>query len=239
MRFLNREEAGQHLGYALAAHRSPDAVVLSLPRGGVVVGYQVARSLGVPMEILVCQRVTVPGHPGLAVGAVAEGGVSYIDVGRARAMDISPEMVRYGVRIAQLEVERRAERYRGDRSLPDLHGKSVILVDDAIASGATVRVAVEAIHDWMSRELVVAAPVAARSVAEALRARANRVIYLYGPSVLHTPGECYEDFTPLNDTEVVEWLERSRRDREESDRLSAAGASGSVSARPPLAHTSG
>jgi putative phosphoribosyl transferase len=216
MRFLNREEAGVHLGYALAGHGAPDAVVLSLPRGGVVVGYYVARALGAPLEILVCQRVTVPGRLGLAVGAVAEGGASYLDVGRARAMSISPEELRHALRSARLEVERRVARYRGGRPLPDLRGRAVILVDDAIASGATVRVAVDAIRDWMSREVVVAAPVAARSVAEALRLRADSVVYLHAPSVLHTPGEWYEDFAPLNDADVVRWLERARHDHQGS-----------------------
>ncbi len=216
MRFQNREEAGMQLGYALAAHSAPDAVVLALARGGVVIGYHVAHALGAQLEILVCQRLTIPGHPGIAVGAVAEGGASYVDVGRAQAMGISPEELRHTMRSARLEVERRVARYRGGRPLPNLRGRAVILVDDGIASGATVRVAVDAIRDWNCRKLVVAAPVAARSVAEALRMRADSVVYLDAPSVLHTPAEWYDDFAPLTDAEVVGWLERARQDQQGS-----------------------
>ena len=216
MRFRNREEAGVHLGYALSAHRSHDAVVLALPRGGVVVGYHVARALDAPLEILVCQKVRVPGHHDTAVGAVAEGGTSYVDVGRAQAMAIPPEELRHAVRAARVEVERRVLRYRGGRPVPHLLGRTVFLVDDGIATGATVRVAVDAIRDQMPRAVIVAVPVAARSVAEGLRLRADAVVCLETPTVLHGAGEWYEEFAPLGDAEVVEWLGRAQHRPAES-----------------------
>jgi putative phosphoribosyl transferase len=196
----------------LAAHRAPDEVVLSLARGGVVVGYQVARALGVPLEILVCQRMMVQSCPSVAVGAVAEGGASYIDFGRAQAMEVAPEEIQHALRAVRLEVERRAQLYRGGRPLPELLGRKVILVDDGIASGATARVALAAVRELRPREVVVAVPVVARSVAEGLRRWADAVVYLYAPSVLHMPGEFYDDFTPLSDVDVVGWLERAQRE---------------------------
>src|SRR5436309_15836162 len=112
MRFFDREEAGVHLGGAVQVHATPDALVLALPRGGVVVGYQVARALGLPLGVVVCCKVVAPERREFALGAVAEGGASWLDVGRARALEIAPEALRRAARAAVAEVERRIELYR-------------------------------------------------------------------------------------------------------------------------------
>jgi len=214
MRFLDREEAGIHLGRALAAHRDPGGIVLALPRGGVPVAFHVARVLGLPLDVFVARKVGAPGRPELGIGAVAEGGMRHVEVGMARTMGISPQELERAVKAEEREVLRRAQLYRGGRPLPDLHGRTVFLVDDGIARGVTARAAVEALRELGVGKLVLAAPVAASSTADALRAKADALVSLSEPAALCAISDWYESFEQLTDADVIGWLERACHERE-------------------------
>jgi putative phosphoribosyl transferase len=212
MRFLDREEAGVVLGHALQAHRAPGGLVLALPRGGVAVGYQVARLLDAPLDVIVARKVAVPESPELGLGAVAEGGVRQVELGMARTMGVTPEALRRAVQAAEREVERRVALYRGGRQLPELRGRPVILVDDGIARGVSARAAIAALRERGVGKLVLAAPVAAASTAESLGRLASAVVALVTPASVRSISEWYEEFEEVTDADVVGWLERARRE---------------------------
>jgi len=157
--------------------------------------------------------VVAPERREFALGAVAEGGASWLDVGRARALEIAPEALRRAARAAVAEVERRIELYRGGEPLKGLVGRRVLLVDDGIASGTTVRTAVEALRGLGVAALIVATPVAACSTADGLRSRADAVVCLNTPAALISVSQWYDRFEELTDADVLGWLARSRRDR--------------------------
>jgi predicted phosphoribosyltransferase len=209
MRFLDRMEAGLHLARALAAHRTADAVVLGVPPGGVVVGAQVARSLGLPLEVLVACRIPAPLQEGLCLGGVAEGGVRHVDIGLAGVLHVPPSALQGAIRDAEREVAHRVELFRQGRALPDLHGRTALLVDDGIARGVTMRAAVDAARRLRPAHLVVAAPVASGFAADALASQVDAVVTLVRPAVLRAIREWYEDFQELEDADVLAWLQAS------------------------------
>ncbi len=210
MRFLDREEAGIYLARALAPHAAPDGLVLALPRGGVPVGWQVARLLALPFEVLAACKVRTPGAPDMALGAVAEGGTRHVNLGMAGALGISPEALSEAIRRSEDEVARRVWLYRAGRSLPWVADRTVILVDDLIASGAKMRVAVDALHARGVGKLVVAAPVAAAPIADLLAARAEAVVALVKPPSASGVDQWYQEGRRVTDAEVVDILARPR-----------------------------
>lgn len=210
MRFLDREEAGIHLARALAPHATPDAQVLALPRGGVPVGWQVARLLVLPLEVVIARKVAAPGASDMGLGAVAEGGIRQINLGMAGALGVAPEALQEAIRDAEGEMARRLRLYRGGRPLPGVYGRTVILVDDLIARGAKVRAAVEALRARGVARLVVAAPVAAAPIADLLASRADAVVALVRPATASGVGEWYQDARRVSDAEVLEILARPR-----------------------------
>lgn len=211
MRFLDRDEAGVHLARALLAHRTPDALVLALPHGGVPVGWQVARLLAIPFEVIVARKVCVPDVPAMGLGAVAEGGVREVNLGMARTLGVKPDALAEAVRQAEAEVARRVALYRAGRGLPRLEGRTVLLVDELIARGAKMRVAVKALRACGVGRVVVAAPVAAASVAALLAARADAVVALIRPASVSGAAEWYERAEPVEDARVLEILARPLR----------------------------
>ncbi len=208
MRFLNREEAGLFLAHAARVHRGPDVVVLAVPPGGVAVACAVAGALDAPLDVLVVRRVMVPGHPDLVIGAVAEGGIHHVDLGLAQVLAIPPPALGRALNDETLEVERQRDLYRGTRSLPRLTGHTVVLVTDGIATGATSRAAIVTLRQHGARKIVLAAPVAARSVVAALRNRVESIICLWQPDELHNVREWYEEFEEPLESQVLGWLER-------------------------------
>jgi predicted phosphoribosyltransferase len=211
--FRDRTEAGRVLAPKLRefAHRS-DVIVLALPRGGVPVGYQVARKLGVPMDVVTVRKLGVPGQEELAMGAVATGGVEFRDPATIQVFQISPAQVDDVARREREELERREREYRGSRPFPSLEGKTVILVDDGIATGSTMRAAIRAVKMKRAQSVVVAAPVASSEAVETLRREVFAVITIVTSVRLFSIGEYYRDFRQTTDQDVRSLLKQCSDD---------------------------
>jgi putative phosphoribosyl transferase len=194
----------------LSAHRGPSTIVLALPRGGVPVGYQVAQALGAAFDIWVVRKIGLPWHEELGIGAVAEGGCIHLAPGAARAFDLSREMLNQLAQEKWSEVQRRVRRLRGDRPRPSLAGKDVIIVDDGIATGGTVRAVIGDVRAERPRSLVLAVPVAAADTIEALAQEVDEAVCLAMPEDLRAIGFWYDDFRQVSDEEVMALLDRTR-----------------------------
>lgn len=211
MVFQNRVEAGQLLAQALIHHADEKGViVLGLPRGGVPVAAEVARRLNVPMDVLVVRKLGVPGHEELAMGAIASGGVRVMHDAVVRALGVSPAAIEDIAAAQQKELLRRELAYRGHTGTPEIGGKTVILVDDGVATGSTIRAAVMALRQQKPRRLVVAVPVSSVDAAIWLRAEADEFVALSVPEDFHAVGQWYEDFSQTKDDEVKELLKAYR-----------------------------
>jgi putative phosphoribosyl transferase len=203
MLFRNRTEAGRFLGRKLAAYAGrPDVSVLALPRGGVPVAYEVAQALGAPLDVFLVRKLGVPGHEEVAMGAIATGGVRFINEALVRQLGIPRDAIEKVAEIEQRELERRERAYRGSRPLPQVSGKTVILVDDGLATGATMRAAVEALARQNPARIVVAVPVAAPETCQELERVADDVICAVTPEPFVAVGRWYEDFSETSDEEV-------------------------------------
>ncbi len=212
-RFVDRVDAGRRLGELLARHDLAAPTVLALPRGGVPVGFEVARRLGAPLDVLVARKVGAPGHEEFGVGAVAEGGVRIADRSSLRALRIDRDEFEHLAGLAVAELERRVSAYRGDRPLPDIRGRAVVVVDDGIATGVTAEAAIVAVRRFGARPVVLAAPVCARDTAERLGSLTDEVVCVSMPDDLRAVGAWFDEFDQVTDDEVVELLDRARRER--------------------------
>lgn len=214
MRFRDRSDAGRRLAAELTAYAGrPDVLVLAIPRGGVVVGFEVARALRVPLDVFIVRKIGAEHIPELAVGALASGGVQLIDEGIVRAVKMSQEAVDRIIVREQAELVRRESAYRGTQPPVVIRGKAVLLVDDGVATGASMRVAIAALRQRGPAEIVVAVPVVDLSVVPVLAAEADRVIAVSTPIHLGAVGEWYVDFEQTTDEEVIELLHRAREGR--------------------------
>lgn len=208
--FENRREAGRRLGQALEAYADRSGlIVLALPRGGVPVAYEVARHLKAPLDLLIVRKLGTPGREELAMGAIASGGVTVLNPEIVSIYRISDETIATVSARERLELERRERLYRGDRPYPRLEGRPVILVDDGIATGATLRAAVRALREQRPARLVVAVPVGPEDTLERLRAEADEVVCLSTPEPFYAVGQAYLDFSQTGDDEVRELLARA------------------------------
>jgi predicted phosphoribosyltransferase len=206
-RFRNRTEAGRQLGEKLAAYANrPDVLVLALPRGGVPVGWEVARSLGAPLDVFLVRKLGVPGHEELAMGAVATGGVRVLNDEIVRGLGISEDEIDATAARELRELARRQRLYRGDRPPLDVAGRTVILADDGLATGATMRAAVAALRQQQPARIVVAVPTSSPDTCKALKAEAEDVICAMTPEPFFAVGHWYEDFTQTTDDEVRDFL---------------------------------
>jgi predicted phosphoribosyltransferase len=208
--FPDRTEAGRLLAARLTKYADkPDVIILALPRGGVPVAYEVARALHAPMDVFIVRKLGVPGQEEVAMGAVATGGVRVINNQVVSALHI-PEYVIDAVAAWELEeLDRRERAYRGNRPPPDVRGKTVILVDDGLATGSTMMAAVEALRKPGPRRIVVAVPVASRDTCELLGQVVDEVVCAVTPEPFYAVGLWYRDFSQTTDEEVRELLERS------------------------------
>ena len=207
MRFQDRVEAGRRLGEQLAAAGEyADAVVLGLPRGGVVVAAEVARALGVPLDVIVIRKLGVPYQPELAMGAVGEGGVRVLNEEVLTAAQISDEQLAEVERAQRQEVEERVRRLRRGAEPVPVQGRTVLVVDDGVATGATARAACEVARRQGAARVVLAVPVAAAQAVDELLTVADEVVALEEPLLLGAIGEWYDDFSQTSDAEVAELL---------------------------------
>jgi putative phosphoribosyl transferase len=212
-RFRQRSEAGALLAEQLADQAGrEDVIVLALPRGGVPVGFEVARRLKAPLDVLVVRKLGVPGHEELAMGAIAAGGIEYRDESVIASLQVPPARVAEVVRRERAELARREKAYRGDRPFPPLAGRTVIVVDDGIATGATMRAAVRALQTRRPAAIIVAAPVASESAIQALAPEVTAVVTLLIPEAFFAIGQFYEDFGQTTDQEVKDLLARAACD---------------------------
>lgn len=212
--FQDRRDAGRRLAQRFDAYiGNPHVVVLALPRGGVPVAYEIAKRLAVPLDVLVVRKLGVPGHEELAMGAIASGGIQVIDQRIVEAANVSQDELEAVVRRERAELERRESAFRGGRPALDVAGKTAILVDDGLATGASMAAAIDAIKTRMPPRVVAAVPVAPPETCAALGARADEMICLYRPDRMRAVGLWYEDFTQTEDAEVRQLLDASTRER--------------------------
>jgi putative phosphoribosyl transferase len=210
MRFRDRHDAGLQLAARLQEEARHDPVVLALPRGGVPVASEIAQAIGAPLDVLVVRKVGAPQHKEFGIGAVAEGGVTVRDETAMRMVGVSAERFEQLAADERTELERRVRLYRGDRPLPDLTDRDVVLVDDGLATGVTAEAAIVAVQSLGARRVVLAAPVSAADTAARLATKAD-VVCLAAPARFSAVGEWYEDFDQTTDREVLDLLERAGR----------------------------
>jgi len=211
MRFRDRREAGKLLAARLVeyAHR-PDVIVLALPRGGVPVAYEIAEAIGAPLDVFLVRKLGVPWHEELAMGAIASGGVSVLNEDVIRYLEIPDETIKAVIERERRELERRERLYRGERPAPDLFGRTIILVDDGLATGSTMRAAVTAVRKHQPTQIVVAVPVAASATCESFNDVTDGVICVceMAPDPFYAVGLWYDDFSQTTDEEARELLNK-------------------------------
>jgi putative phosphoribosyl transferase len=212
MIFRDRTDAGRQLAEPLKPLAGrPDVLVLALPRGGVPVGYAVAEALGAPLDVFLVRKLGLPGQPELAMGAVASNGSRVLNQDVLRQFDIPEAIIDQVTRQELREIERRDALFRGDRPHPEIAGKTVVLIDDGLATGSTMRAAARALLQQHPTRLIIAVPVAATQTCEEFRREFRDVLCLYTPEPFYAVGQWYRDFDQTTDDEVRELLERARR----------------------------
>jgi len=210
MQFGNRQEAGREVAARLRKYANrEDVLVLGLPRGGVSVAFEVATALEVPLDIFVLRKLGVPGHEELAFGAIGSGGVRILNADIVDRLEITQLEVAAVTQEETKELERRERRYRGSRPPLDVRGRTVILVDDGIATGASIRAAIHAIRKMRPTSLVVATPVAPRATCKLLRQEVDELVCVDIPEPFYGVGQFYQDFSEVSDEEVVALLDRA------------------------------
>jgi len=209
--FRDRKDAGLRLAEHLERFREKRCAVIAIPRGGVVVGYYVAERLGCPMDVTVPRKVGAPMEPELAVGAVAEDGTLYVEEEVARMVGVGEEWLKEAAERELQEVKRRIEVYRDGKPLPSLEGYTVIVVDDGVATGATMIATVRFLRKLKPKKVVIAVPVAPPEILGKLRAEAEEVVCVETPSPFYAIGQFYRDFTQVSDAEVMKYLAMARR----------------------------
>lgn len=210
--FLDRQDAGRRLAGMLKnyAHRE-DVIVLALPRGGVPVGFEVAKALGVGLDVLVVRKLGLPYHTELAMGAIASGGAVYLNRDVIDASRVSAAAIDVVLRRESAELARREVLYRGDRPWPDVAGKTVIVVDDGIATGATAHAAIVALRSHRPARIVLAVPVTPPDTRDQLAAVADEVVCVTVPERFYAVGQFYRQFEQTSDDTVRALLERARK----------------------------
>lgn len=187
----------------------PDVVVLALPRGGVPVAYEVSRALNVPLDIFLVRKLGLPGREELAIGAIASGGIRVLNDDVIRVLSVPEEIIQFVAKRELQELKRREQSYRGNRPAPDVRDRTVILVDDGLATGASMRAAVKGLRAHQPARIVVAVPAAAPEVCEAFRQEVDEIVCAMTPEPFYGVGRWYEEFSQTTDKEVRSLLEQA------------------------------
>jgi putative phosphoribosyl transferase len=207
----DRIEAGRRLAAALKDAMGKDAIVLAIPRGGVVVGFEVAHTMDVPLDLIIPRKIGAPNNPELAIGAVTEDGTIILDDKLVEYLEVSKEYIKEESERQRLEIERRSKLYRGDAPYPTLKNREVVIVDDGLATGSTMKAAVVSVRKRGAKTIVVAVPVGPSSTVEELKKEADDVICLQRPEPFYAIGQFYEDFSQTSDEDVRRLLKLSRQ----------------------------
>jgi putative phosphoribosyl transferase len=212
--FRDRRDAGRRLAGGLADYAGrPDVLVLALPRGGVPVAYEVARALGAPLDVFLVRKLGVPGREELAMGAIATGDILLLNEEVVQGLRIPPGVIDRVAAAEREELERRERAYRGDRPAPEVRGKTVILIDDGLATGTSMRAAIAALRQMRPARVVVAVPIAAPSTCEEFQDEVDEVVCAVTPEPFFAVGLWYEDFSQTGDDEVRALLARAASER--------------------------
>ena len=207
MIFTDRRDAGRKLAGMLEKFQNqPNTIVIGLPRGGVVVACEAARRLNLPLDIIVPRKIGAPGNDELAIGAITEEGEAVLDEILVRELNVAPEYIAKTVAKEKQEAQRRLKLYRGGRGPLSLQDKTAILIDDGIATGATMRAAIRSAKNKKAKKIIVAVPIIAPDTLNKLRAEADEIIYLDAPMFLGAIGAFYEEFSQTEDEEVIELM---------------------------------
>ncbi len=209
-------EAGKLLAAALKDVVDNTSIVLAIPRGGVVVGFEVAQALGVPLDVIIPRKIGAPGNPELAIGALTEDGTIILNHELLSYMQVSEDYIKQESQNQKTEIERRLKLYRGNTPYPNLKNRDIIIVDDGIATGSTMQAAIAATRKKGAKTVIVATPVAPPSTVTELKKQADQVICLYSTEDFFAIGQFYEDFTQTSDDEVIQLLKQSRKPGETS-----------------------
>ncbi|MDJ0511484.1 MAG: phosphoribosyltransferase [Crocosphaera sp.] len=207
MHFYNRAEAGEKLAEQLTTYKDRgDVLVLALPRGGVPVAFEIAKRLNLPLDVCVVRKLGVPDRPELAMGAIALGGVRIINQDVVNWLQIPPQIIEEVTCQEEEELHRREQVYRGDSRFPKLYNKTIILVDDGIATGSTIRAAIAILEKQQAKKIIIAVPIAPPNVCQALRHEVDQLVCLTSPENLNSISLWYEDFSQTTDEEVCSLL---------------------------------
>jgi putative phosphoribosyl transferase len=210
MFFKDRRDAGRQLARRLSQYAGDrDVVVLGIPRGGVPVAFEVAQALHAPLDVFLSGKLGVPGNEELAFGALADNGARVLDESIIRALGITPEQIQQITEAEERELREQAQLYRKARPVLNVEGKTVILIDDGIATGSSTYAATQALRQMHPRMLVIAVPIAPASTCSWLRTKVDALVVLHAPVQFQAVGEFYRDFSQTSDQEVIELLERS------------------------------
>jgi predicted phosphoribosyltransferase len=209
--YSDRADAGKILAKELSSFKGQiETIILALPRGGMPVAYEVAKALSLSMDIWLVRKLGFPGHEELAIGAIASGGITVINEDLVRRFNIDQRQIAFQIKQEQIEMERRNELYRRGRKAPNVNKKTVIVIDDGLATGATMKAAVESLRKAGASWIVVAVPVGARTSCTALIKKADEVVCLMQPEPFYSVGEWYDTFLQVSDNDVVNLLDSSR-----------------------------
>ena len=210
--FKDRRDAGKKLAKELLRYANrPDVLVLALPRGGVPVAYEVALALNAPLDVFIVRKLGLPGQEELAIGAIASGGIRVLNDDVIRLLNIPQEVINFVAKRELQELKRREQAYRGDRPAPQVRGRTVILIDDGLATGASMRAAVAGLRAQGPARIVVAVPAAAREVCESFRGEVDEIVCALTPDPFYGVGRWYEEFKQMSDEEVRTLLEEANQ----------------------------
>jgi len=211
--FSDRVDAGKRLASALADFSGKNAIVLAIPRGGVVVGYEISKALNLPLDVIIPHKIGAPDNPELAIGAMTEDGTIILDKTLVTYIGVPKSYIEEESERQKREIERRLKMYRQSETYPNLKGRDVIIVDDGIATGSTMKAALASVKNRGAKTVTVAVPVGPPSTIKELKRQADRVISLFTPEYFQAIGQFYTDFNQTTDEQVIQLLKKANKKR--------------------------